>query len=174
MVASGADRGNCGRSCGCTGGYVSGERRDLLLPEIGPSIPRRVLDRASTRTVLNMAESPDAFLVVCGVGIGAAALPTITVATFSLIRQRRPVRNPSTWEIPREVAGGLLPLALAQLLVSVTILADELGSVRGLVWGALLASWALGVVGCYRIIRFRRSRLNERHRENRLIGGDGE
>lgn len=136
-----------------------------LLSEIGPSVPRRVLDRASARTVLNMAESPDPVLVVCGVVVGVAALPAITVATLSLIRQPRPGRNPSTWQIPREVAGGLLTLGLAQLLVSVAILAEELGA-RGPGRGALLASWALGAVSCYWIIRFRRSRLNERQREN--------
>jgi RsiW-degrading membrane proteinase PrsW (M82 family) len=112
-----------------------------------------------------MAESLDPVLVVCGVGVCVAALPVTTIATFSLIRQRRPLRSPSVWEIPSELAGGFLILGLAQLLVSVAILAEQLGA-RGLGWSALLAALALGVVGCYRIIRFRRSRLDERQREN--------
>jgi Na+-driven multidrug efflux pump len=65
--------------------------------------------------------------------------------------------------ISRDVGWFALTMGVAQLLVSVTILADELG-VRGLGWGTLLASWVLGVAGCYRITRFRRSRSHERQR----------
>jgi DivIVA domain-containing protein len=124
-----------------------------------------MLDRPSTSTVLTMAESPDPFLVVCGIGIGVAALAPITVGTISLVRQRLPVRKPAAWEVPRDVGWFALTMGVAQQLVSVTILAEELG-VRGLGWGTLLASWVLGVAGCYRIIRYRRSRLDERQREH--------
>jgi len=110
-----------------------------------------------------MAESPDPVLVVCGIGIGVAALAPITVGTFGLVRQRLPVRGP--WEMPRDVAWFALTMGVAQLLGSVTILAGGMG-VRGVGWGTLLASWVLGVAGGYRMIRYRRSSLDERQREN--------
>ena len=104
-----------------------------------------------------MAESPDPFIVVCGVGTGVAALVIITVGTFSLVRQRIPMRNAAAWETPREFAWFSLTIGLSLLLASMTIVAGGLG-VRGLSWGTAFASLVLAVAAYYSIIRLVRRR----------------